>query len=622
MKYILRFLLLVIVVSSSTLSWGQKVKYKDLFFLIHKSKKYEDGEPFLRSFLRNPKNANHANANFQMGVIHELNAGKKDVLTESKDKGMLLDSAVYFYAKSKSLITDKEVRKNSDYYEDDFLRRDLRTGKMGIKVSDVQLYMDDRVNKLNERILDLKSIDHHFYKSKDEYQKAFELYAELVNKYQSQRVFYLRADDEVISQCSLIKTAYDSAMGNFGEYKIIIAKIESSDYNQSLNVLKIEDIKADGDKMADFYAASIDVYDFAHWADRESGVIKDHIRPLKKKLIAYDQRLNKTREKLFKDSVSVVAMMKLERDDKLYEELSMYDERAMPLRLLDLKQEELTYWSFIFGNKKDKDSTNIAYQVEMATSELEAINGVDSLSNVLLGYDLTSEGENYLEYISSQYEGVAGLQRYVKQKLNFAQAEKKYRATILEAKIERSRWLMYGNDSIPLFQRDSTLQLASSSDKTQYIRLGESMPDNPVQFTYGIKYEPTRKGSAYVSAVPDSLSVTTIASYKLDAVFTIDRFQSLGAQSVHDQALKLTYILYYDRSPFEQKHKKAQLTCVNAGGHVLWSKALGLVYPPDKMTLYDKGGVSINYDVKYIDTTNTAKLVSRLLVGTDGKVLN
>jgi hypothetical protein len=209
----------------------------------------------------------------------------------------------------------------------------------------------------------------------------------------------------------------------------------------------------------------------------------------------------------------------------------------------------------------------------------------------------------------------------VKQKLDFAQAEKKYRTTVLETLQERSRWLLYGNDSIPLFERDSTEQIVSMG-KSEYVILGNSESDNTEQFTYGIKYDSTGAGASYVSSVPDSLSISDIYINKLDTVFNIDQYKSLGVNSVHDSALKLTYVLYYDNSSYEQIAKKAQLLCVNGFSEVLWSQAIELVYPPNNMVLYDKGGVSINYDVKHIDTTNSGKLVSRLLIGTDGKAIN
>jgi hypothetical protein len=611
----------MMILFSSTASWGQKIKYKDLFFLIHKSKKYDQGEPFLRSFLSNPKNSEHANANFQMGVIYEINSKKKDVLTENSDKISLLDSAVYHYSKAKLLITEKEVKKRSEYYEDDFLRRDLRTGKMGVKVSDVHLDIDKRTEKAKQSIVNLKSIDLHFNKAKENYLVAFDTYTALVGKYNTQRVFLLRADDEVLAICDEILAAYDSAMGDFASYKLEIAKIEKTDYNQSLNVLKIEDVKKGGDKEADFYATSVDVYDFSNWAINVKYMVADVIRPIKTKLISYDKRLDRTKEQLFKDSVSVIAKVDLERDHELYKQMLTFDSQAMPLRLLDLKQQELKYWSYIFSNRDQKDSSNVSYQIEMATSELESIKAVDSLANILLGYNLAIEIENYKEYANTQYEGISGLQRFIKQKLNFAQAENKYRENILDAKKERSRWLMYGSDSIPLFKRDSTQLIAAG--KTQYIMLGMSPEDNPTPFTYGIKYDSVGTSAVYVSVIPDSLSVIEVATHELVLPeFGVESFDSLAVLTEHEPALKLTYLLYLDNSTYKQTHKKAKLTSVNAAGQVLWSKELELVYPVDNISIYDKGGISINYDVSYIDTSNSAKLVSRLLVSTDGEILN
>lgn len=622
MKYLLRIFLIAIVLCSATFSWGQKVKYKDLFFLIHKSKKYDQGEPFLRSFLKNPKNINHANANFQMAVIYEINAKKKDVLRENVEKVSLMDSAVYFYSKSKSLMTEKEVKKNSEYYEDDYMRRDLRTGKMGIKASDIHIFLDKKVEDLTSQNVLLKSINNHFSKAKDQYQLAFDMYTALIAKFDTQRIFHLRSDDEVITECDQIKIAYDSAMGNFGEYKMKRVDIGEDDYSQSLNVLKIDDIKKSGEKKADFYATSIDVYGFDDWVTRVRKIVLDDIKPIKEKLIAFDSRLDKTREQLFTDSISVRSKLEIEKNDELYKQLVSFDSEAMPLKLLDLKQEEMKYWSYIFENKPNKDSSDIYYQIIMASNELEAIKAVDSLANGLLGYNLAIEIENYPEYINKQYEGMAGVQRYIKQKLDFAQEEKKYRTTVLEAKQERSRWLLYGNDSIPLFEMDSTLQLVSN-EKTQYVKMGGSSSDNTIQFTYGIKYDALGNCEAYTSVVPDSLVVADIATYDMDkAAFTIDKFKDIAVQQVREDALKLTYVLYYDNSTYEEKAKKSRLTCVNSNGVILWSKQLDLVYPPETMTLYDKGAVAINYNVKYINTESSDKLVSRLLIGTDGKALN
>jgi hypothetical protein len=411
-------------------------------------------------------------------------------------------------------------------------------------------------------------------------------------------------------------------MGNFAEYKLRLADVEKSRYNQSLNDLKIDDIKNAGDQTADFYAESVDVYDFSDWVNRTKTLVIDEIRPVKAKLLAYDQRLDRTRDQLFADSISVISKLALEKDDALFVDLRKYDSNAMPLSLLNIKEEELKYWSFIFLNEPNKDSVNIAYQITMAMDELRAISAIDSLASDLLGYDLTVEVKNYTDYINAQYEGVAGVQRYVRQKLDFAQAEKKYRETILKVKQERSKWLLYGNDSIPLFARDTTQQL-TNSERTQYVKLGGSSRDEPMQFTHGMSYGPEGVSSAYVAVVPDSLSVLAITTYEMDtAAFSLSKYEDLGIREVKDEVLNLTYVLYYDNSAYAEVDKKARLTCVNSSGSALWSTVLSLVYPPDRMTLYDQGGVSINYDVAFINTDGADKLVSRLLVGTDGKVLN
>jgi len=60
------------------------------------------------------------------------------------------DSAVTFLDKAYNTITEKELKKNGEYYQM-YSRRDLRTGEFGIKLSDVRLDLETRVSLLKER---------------------------------------------------------------------------------------------------------------------------------------------------------------------------------------------------------------------------------------------------------------------------------------------------------------------------------------------------------------------------------------------------------------------------------------------------------------------------------------
>ncbi|MEO1054206.1 MAG: hypothetical protein AAFX87_26440, partial [Bacteroidota bacterium] len=92
MAYKASWLTLLLLLSIQGLTLGQRVKYKDLFVLL-KSKQYGKSEPFLKTFLSDDKNADHANAHLQMGYIYAHKMKKQDVILETEQLNTYGDSA-------------------------------------------------------------------------------------------------------------------------------------------------------------------------------------------------------------------------------------------------------------------------------------------------------------------------------------------------------------------------------------------------------------------------------------------------------------------------------------------------------------------------------------------------
>lgn len=131
-RTILTFILFTTV---GSLVFGQRIKYKDLFVLLS-AKQYAEAEPFLKKYLRD--NKDNPNAHLYMGLIYEDKVSKIDILKETERYVSQIDSAVYFFGLASKGMTEKEVSKNEEWYQM-YNRRDVRTGKFGVKHSDVIL---------------------------------------------------------------------------------------------------------------------------------------------------------------------------------------------------------------------------------------------------------------------------------------------------------------------------------------------------------------------------------------------------------------------------------------------------------------------------------------------------
>lgn len=132
----------------SNFSLAQKLKYKDIFDLI-KVKNYTAVEPLLKSYLSIVKNSDHPNANLNMAIVYHQKSIKEVDDSGVENQIVMIDSAIYYYNKAKLLISKNEIKSNDKYYKE-YYRRDLRTGKMGIKLSDIRLDIDNRTSELNE----------------------------------------------------------------------------------------------------------------------------------------------------------------------------------------------------------------------------------------------------------------------------------------------------------------------------------------------------------------------------------------------------------------------------------------------------------------------------------------
>lgn len=532
--------------------FSQKIKYKDLFILLN-AKQYSDAEPYLKKYLK--VNDDNPNAYLFMGIIYQEKSAQLDVLKQTEMLVSQLDSAVYFFDKAMKTITEKELSRNDEYYQM-YNRRDLRTGKFGVKLSDVQLDLEEKIKKKerSKQILILKS---QFTSAERYYNRSIQIFKELQGAYTDQKQLYLRADEKLLAELRRLAQVYDSCHISFNDYKATSQALGRTGYNQDLDPEDIKDFKKDGTTPADFYRDDLKVWDFKRWALGSVETIEAEINPLKEQLIARDIEINKLQQKLKKDSVSVrqeVAALQ----SKGFPALLKIDAQPLPLKVFEMKEAELDYGSQIAEDRPLRDSLNISLQVNALKNELALAKKMDSLSEALAARNLDEEAENYKHFVTTAYGTPTVLKSLIKSTKEYAIREVNRKESELKRKTESLRWIVNGADSIPLFN--------------EVLAIGSFKPLILVEekYTAGLKYADSL-GTGYFYLISPSRKPTVKATYPVDQqAFKKRNIPVTNALFTQDEKGLVFFILSYLETKLKDKYP-ATITKIYKAEGLGWS---------------------------------------------------
>ena len=481
MKKILYLPVFILFFCSQT--YAQKVKYDDLFALLS-TKKYESAEPFLRTFLAEEKNNDHANAHLQMGILYEYKSSTQDVLTHSAEKLSYLDSALLYLKKAQVLIDDKEVRKNDELYQA-YQRRDVRTGKIGIKLADVQLDIDNKIKNINERQDNIKRLVAYYNDMISSYDSARYQFTEARNSFPTMKALLFQSGADTENKLLLIKDYYQKFLEAYKSYKNTTGTIGK--YDQSLNEKLIENFETEGESETDFKLDVIEVWNYEAWYDGVVKVKEKDITTIKEELIKVTSQLDNLRAKLVQDSTELKESVDLTSfGDKIHE----YDRLALPLQVLKYKSGELDYLSFLMSAKQYSDSLDISYQIEILQKRVSHCQGLKSKIESIEAIDIDEESKNYNEWLEKFFVNASSLKNYVAEKATWVKTELDKNTQLYEDILVRDKWLINENDSIPLYLSEDLTSpykpLLIEDHATAGVRVGE------VPTGYFVKISPAK----------------------------------------------------------------------------------------------------------------------------------
>jgi hypothetical protein len=579
-NWLLRISLVAFVCSNAA---AQKVKYKDVFVLLN-AKKFEEAEPHLKRYLADAKEAENPSAYLFMAKIYEDKSKRSDFLKQTNAIINQIDSALYFYNLSTKYIDEKEIKKNSDYYEE-YNRRDMRTGKFEIKLSDIQFKINESIELLNQRRKQAILLRSYFDGTIKHYKNCNELFTSIQGAYEDTKSLYLLANDNTIATLKKINLSFDSAIANYNSYKNVSRGIGKTGYNHNLSLQEIKDFKTTGKSLPDFLDDNLSYWDYKTWALHVIEVIENEISPVKKHLIDFDIEINKISEVLKRDSVSVSNDLARLVDRILSSQLRKYDPDPLPMAVFSVKIAELQYFSDKIEYKRKIQGAPITELLAYVKLDLKNATKFYEIADQLAARNIEKEAVTYIDFVQKTYGNVAALQSFAKSNKDYASRELKSIEAYVETLTKSLNWIVIGQDSLPLSDKLSSSVYKPLIFESEKYTIGLSTRNN-IRKGYFAVILPTRKPEIYYE-------------FDLHELFSVNDTQTTHALTYEDPAGQLfVLVLYTENHETDQEPIKSQIIKIFKTDGVAWNAEYNLVKKPFGVNyIKETGEVNIFYDM-------------------------
>lgn len=433
---------------------AQKIKYKDLYPILA-AKNYEEGGPKLIQFLSDVKNQEEPNANLQMALWLESRFMDYDIVDDSTNLYLVGDSAIYYLEKSKSLITEKELKKKDEYYQA-FFRRDLRTGEFGIKVSDVHLDIEKKVEAVETRIADVKEMHRMVIKVEDYQAAAMEAYKGLATRFTVYNNLLIGADEEAQAGLSTIEENGSQSTASAESVKSLATKLGSEKYSNDTKLKSIAEYGVDGMTASNIRSGLIEIWNYAEWASAARSEILGGIALFKTMVTNYSDEVRAKKAKVKKSQNAEI-------DDfpvNLEEQFNKYDPESTVEKLLKVEMYEARIIKQVDLqlNTALMDSSLIGSQLEIFEKAYSDAKEMNLLIESISTDDLETSKKKYKDYIESFFQSYVTASKYVLEMQKWSRRQVGWLGDAVEFWSEKNRWGMDAENeevNYPLFVQDA-----------------------------------------------------------------------------------------------------------------------------------------------------------------------
>ncbi|WP_109833149.1 hypothetical protein [Reichenbachiella versicolor] len=575
--YYLAFIIKACLICSS--AQGQKLKYKDIFPELD-AKNYEVALPKLEAFLAEPKNSDHPNGNYQMAIYYDQIVDKSHLI---KDSTAILEAsakALEYFTKAKEYITEKELKKNDDFYQS-FYRRDLRTGEFGIKISDVHLDIEKKIESMEAlqkygkeifKKLQLANKSNAFCTAayKNLFQR-FESYNDLLLMVGEPQIDTLK---EMADRESIMKDAFD-------DVRRAVSKIGKKGYSPELNLVAIETYGVDGLTEVDVFQNDVEAWEYGEWAYGVVKKIEGEIGELRTQLLAFDKKIKKENESLKGLEDIAFETLTHEIDPYIVEKLADLDEDPLPVDLfmIQIKKNEYDFMVNPERNTRIGNLDDVDFQL-MFTDSLVSVLELMEKDVAKLQENYVLQGQKkYTNFIKNQYGGDFGILKIRKAYEEFFANSKEKWIMLNREYTERAKWGIAEDESDTIFLdvvADSLKADLSVDEDLVAANYTVAIDRDDESNIYVVGIDKKNVGKGFVAMVSNARKIVWKEPFELGRFTYNDSTELVKGKFVPSQEGKLTAYVYTSAKNLKKVNLSSNLVVVNADkvGQVAWTNEI------------------------------------------------
>jgi len=445
MKHIL--LITAILFSSLVPGFSQKVKYKELFFLL-KAENYTDADHYLRIFLK--EEPEHPNANYYMGRMLQSYLTEQDMLNSSARVIELADSSLLYYGKALNLTTEKFIKKRDEYYVD-FKRRDIRTGKFTVKISDIQLDIEQRMAAVKKYKSDVSKMILHFNSAVSLYDSTISYYLSIVEGAGSTNVLYFNTGPDELQLLRKLAARYDSSVFHLQTFQALMKELGTKAVTQKFVESTIEIYPLDTVAKPDFYSETVEVWNYNEWAKSAEDVILKQVYPLKKRMLAFDLKLKELHDTIINDSLDARPEIFRLATENVARDIEDFDDSSLPAAIYNYRIAEINlhsainYWYNIVA-----DTSHVGVKLDVLDDLSKQQRGNAKLLKSLQESNNGYERLVFSEFITERYQDENGIEEFIAAQTADVYNDSLLLATLHDEVMEEDKYAYWHNESIVL----------------------------------------------------------------------------------------------------------------------------------------------------------------------------